>query len=74
MDFLYVPISLVIISSRFILDSLLDEENNCDQHSLDQHFHDNFSNLVTSPMFQCEEVSTHGKFEWMRNETTSEKG
>lgn len=52
-------------------DILLNEENDCDQHSVDQHFQNKFSCLVTNQLFRCEEVLVKNKYDSMNDMTAS---
>ena len=49
--------------------SLLDEDKYCDQQIFDQHFQNNFLDLVIDHLFQCEEFSASGKSNVMNNMT-----
>lgn len=52
-------------------DFQFDEEDDSGQHSLDQHFQNEFSILVTNQLFECEEVSTKVKSDSMSNMVAS---
>ncbi len=52
-------------------DIQFDEENDSDQHSLDQHFQNEFSYMVTNQCFECEEVSVKDESDLVNDTTAS---